>query len=730
MKEFDFYGEHIVVSDGRENYVRLRQEMEKIAGQLKADFIERYKASYTNIDQVVANVFNLGEELILGAASWCIELMGKNHIYNYNTERFIKSYGLTSMEVWINGCDKIANSYTSIIVNAQVSMSVKQWQQNYRGKWLGNAFSSMPAMGKPPLDWSTGLEYPPVGDSIAPDVYPNLVALFNSPKTLDTLAEALYRCVLGLHQGLVRVLMEQSDHLIEGLDDERLRDFPVIFSNITQGLVAKEDVIAQAAELIRIYPFRKELYMYMFDHYGDPDGVLSEMTGYFGLGDFMQSYKIQAVETKLADVDFSGKQPIAEGMEMIRELCRRSSVDDGAYMAAFEELLELEGTYARSVDGIVYDDEASAGKAREELKALFDAARDMSGNDEEKLEQLIGEAKAYTCQSRQKYISWLEQAEERAKLRHKTVKNIMFDTEEEADQARRECKAFEDCLKEPCGSQDALKALKEQAEAMKTKIRELYIQLVGMMGDVWSHQDILYSTRALYRPEKRTDYTAMWFEALELYTAGELLGLKNEAYLKWFEMMRQDFLTVKGVLYDNAPEANRSYYRVLSHAIAYKRYIDEKNNTSKGFFSSIKNSVSGLWAENYQDDFGWLTQGGTRFIPPDTEEEGRAMEGQYGAMMQAMENNLATIRTLMDRIHVPYEQQDEPVSLENMKISDRHVSAAEILSVMNKACQCHPLELGNIRAAYRDSSDNVCQKCGAPLPDEAVFCPRCGTRRS
>ena len=46
MKEFDFYGEKIVISDGWENYIRLRQEMEKIAGQLKEEFIQRYKNEY------------------------------------------------------------------------------------------------------------------------------------------------------------------------------------------------------------------------------------------------------------------------------------------------------------------------------------------------------------------------------------------------------------------------------------------------------------------------------------------------------------------------------------------------------------------------------------------------------------------------------------------------------------------------------------------------------------
>lgn len=143
-------------------------------------------------------------------------------------------------------------------------------------------------------------------------------------------------------------------------------------------------------------------------------------------------------------------------------------------------------------------------------------------------------------------------------------------------------------------------------------------------------------------------------------------------------------------MYDNAQEANRSYYKVLSHAIAYKKYIDEKNNASKGFFSSLKNSVSGLWAEKYQDDFGWITLGGTRFLPPDTEEEGAALENQYEAMMAPMNANLNSVRALMERIHAPYIQQDETLSLKPLMTEDKHISGDEVISIMNKALKVCP----------------------------------------
>lgn len=729
MREFDFYGERIVISDGAENYIRLRQEMEKIAEQLRAEFIERYKAEYRSIDQVVANVFNIGEAYIFRAGSWCIELMGKNRIYNYDTERFIRSFGLPSMEVWINACDKVANSYTSIIVNAQMSGSVKQWQQSYRSKWLGSAFSTMPAVGKMPVDWSTGLEYPNVGDSIAPNVYPNLVALFNSPDIPGLLAEALYRAIVGLHKGLVKVLVEESDHLIEGLDDERLRDFPVVFNNIVKGLVPAEDEIAQAASLVRIYPFKRELYMFMFDKYGDPAQVLPEMTKYFGLGDFMDSYKIESIEKNIGEVDFADVKALAEGQERIRELCTRGGVACESYMGAFDELKRIAATYARNVDGVAYESDEAANKVREELNALFEKTHELQGNKEDVVEALIKETQGYSCQSRQKYIAYLEEAKNRAQIRYKTVKNMLFDTREEADLARHECETFENLLKEQCKSIEDIQRLKVAAEGMKTKVRDLYIQLAGVMSDVWSRQDILYSTKALYRPEKRNIYTAMWFEALELFTAGDLLGFKNEAFVQWFEVMRRDFLTVKNISYTNAQEANRSYYKVLAHAVAYKKYIDEKNNANKGFFSSLKNSVSSLWAEKYQDDFGWLTLGGTRFLPPDTEEEGTALEGQYPAMMAPMEANLNGVRVLMDRVRVPYVQQDETLSLKPLMIEDKHMSGEEVLAVMNKVLRYRPLDPARLRLPSRPVDENICKSCGATLPKDGMFCGKCGARR-
>lgn len=729
MKTFDFYGETITISDGQENYIRLRQEMEGIAAQLKGEFIQQYQRDYHTIDQVVANVFNVGEAYVLRAAAWCIELMGKNHIYNYDTERFIKSYGLVPMEVWINACDKIANSYTSVIVNAQMAASVKQWQQNYRSKWLGSAFSALPAVGKMPMDWSTGEEYPSVGDSIAPIICPNLVALFNHPDTLKTLADGLYRSVMGMHQGLVRVLMEQSDHLIQGLDDEKLRDVPVVFNNIVKGLVSSEDVIAQAAAVVRIYPFKKDLYMYMFDHYGDPSNILTQMTCFFGLGDFMDTYKIESVEKRIGEMDLTDLDALRNGREKIKTICENSGVDGTDYLSAFDTLIQRAREAARFVDGIVYEDDDLAGKARRELKELFEKTHEISGNKEDEIRQILDQVNTYSCKSRQKYAQYLEEALRRADLRYRNVKNIMFETREQAEQARKECETFEALLKEPCKSMADIQALKEKAEGMETSVRDIYTQLVACMNTVWNRQDILYSTKALYRPEKRTEYTSMWYEATELFRSGQLLHLENEAYLKWYDMMNKDFLTVKGTVYNTALEANRAYYKVLGHAIAYKKYMDEKNNTSKGFFSSLKNSFSGLWTENYQEDFSWLTLGGSRYLPPDTEEEGTGLENQYGSMNSFMENNLNAIRQIMDRVALPYTQQDEILSLEPLMIKDQHISREEIRDVMNKALKVHPLNPGMAGESARRPGDNICKNCGQEMPDDAVFCPFCGTKQ-
>ena len=731
MRTFDFYGENIVVSDGQENYIRLRLEMEKIASELKDQFVSQYKNKYRSMDQVVADVFNMGEGYILQAATWCIDLMGKNHIYNYDTQRFIKKWGILSMEIWINACDRIANSYTSIIVNGQLCASVKQWQQNYRSKWLGTAFSALPVVGRMPVDWSTGREYVSTGDSIAPDMYPNLNAMFNSEKPLNVLADAIYTAVAGMHQSLVRVLMEESDQPLEGLDDDLLRDYPVIFSNIIQGIVSPEDIVPQAALLVKTYPFDKELYIYMFDHYGDKEGSLSQMTVYFGLGDFMEAYKIQAVEERLDKIDFTDLEGLRAAKKETGEFCENSHIPAKDYISAIDQIIEKLEECQRVVDGVAYEDNDLAQKARQDLTALFDRLQGMGVNGHmEEIRKVMEDFKDCSCQTWEKYRAYLEECLKRGDIRFRTVQNIVFDTKEIAEKTRQECLDFEKLMEKTCGSLQDIHVLENAARTMNPQISPLYIQLVGAMSDVWNRQEIMYSSKALYRPENRAKYTEIWFEALELEQSGRLLGLANEAYSRWFETMSRDFLNVKGNVYENVFQANAAYYKVLDHAITYFKYINEKNGAKKGFFASLKNNMTGLVAEKYQEDFAWLTQGGARCMPADTPEEGSGLESRYGAMEQTFNSRLAQIGALTKMVHNAHLTQDETLDLKALMCPDRQISREDIVSAMNPVVKYKPLTLKNCKGLSENNDRNVCQNCGAVLPEDAVFCVRCGARRA
>lgn len=724
MKEFHLYGETIIFSDGQENYNRLRLEAEANAGRLKQEFMERYQASYRNMEQVVNGVFDLGEEYLRRAASWCVEQLGKHHIYNYDTDRFLKSCTV-SLEEWLGACDAVLDAYSSVLANAGLRDSVKQWQNNYHIKWLGEASSPERVLS---VSWMTGK---PVSVSAAElQQYTNLVTLFNSGAVQETLGEGLRAAAADMHQGVSLLLQGQADFPVEGLDPARLGDFSAVFANLNGGIAADEEILPQAAELIRLFPYSRELYFFLFDHYGDPSGVLSEMAEYLGLGPCITEYKLRFVEDKIASFDFTDGESLPSVREQVRELCEKSGVSPASYLSAIDGLIKTADEYARNVDGFPYEDAADAQNAKSQLQELFARTRGLTGNQEEEIQAIIGWLETCSCNTKEKYLAYLRDALNRTEIRFRTVKSVLFDSREEASEARTACGHMEELLAAPRTSIAAIRSLLETARALPSKISVIYTELLDAMLDVWNRQDILYSTKALCRPETRAAYTALWYEALGLYQEGELLALGNEAYNRWFSVLRTDFLTVKGVLHENAKEANRSYFKILSHAAAYKKYIEEKNNSKKGFFSSLKNSVSGLWTENYQEDFAWITANGTRFLPADTKEDGAALDAQYASAVAALDNRARTLRQLLDRAQVPHALQDEALSLEPLMLPEKHLTPEEVIAALNPVLKYHPLDTAGFQTTSRRIRENICPSCGATLAEDALFCTRCGAKRS
>ena len=94
-----------------------------------------------------------------------------------------------------------------------------------------------------------------------------------------------------------------------------------------------------------------------------------------------------------------------------------------------------------------------------------------------------------------------------------------------------------------------------------------------------------------------------------------------------------------------------------------------------------------------------------------------------------MNANLNSVRALMERIHVPYIQQDEKLSLKPLMTEDKHISGDEVISIMNKALKICPLNMGQIRVTSRRIKENICKSCGAALPEDALFCVKCGAKR-
>ncbi len=700
MKEFRLLGYTIKRDVGEDNYNTVRLNVWRLANQYRNDFIEKFYGKFSNMDAVINNVDDFGNTYIYKIVEWGVSFLNQNKIYSYDIGRFIEEYCKEYLDPWFDATEEIEEQYNEILMTKEEAMAYRRQRKDSRGRLVGGGFGvsgaakGMAMAGAANL--ATGLAHSAVNavGNMASSISASAKkgSLYKSTKTRDTYADGLYHAMFGLHYAIAKALDDNSDCPVTYLRKGAATEADAIFSNIKKGIVPKEDIPEQLTKAISIYPYDKEVYEYIFDHYGDKEGELLVTSDYFGCSLYKRIYT--ELETKFVALNFLYPKTLRNSKEKFTQVCEHCGIPSKDYIDVIDNILLMHDENAKNYDAITYPDQETASKVKEELTALVNRVENISGNDEELILTIIKEIETLRCESKEKYLNYLREALNRADIRYKTVKGVLFSDRETARKARQEAAKIEELFRN-CNfnTLEEIRTLRNTVAEYETDLKENFLKKLDAMIDIWQKQDSLPAQYQSFFFVKRKYFSDLYYYALGLKWESEKLGFLNENYLNWFTYMENAFMTIKGERYYSAEEANKKYYGAFAHAVSYLNYLNEKNGPKKGFLSSLKNNLSGVVVKNYESDFAFITNNGTLQMPNDTKEEGEELVRQHMKFMTDITNRANSHNSLLEQLDQPAELQEEYLSIAELVIKTPPLSSKKVEELVNSVCKYQKLSL-------------------------------------
>ena len=421
-KTFSICGQTVTVSETYDAYNTLRLQFVQEASSAAHVFGKRYD-SYGNIDNVIEHGLEDGFVIIAEIIDRVVinGVLMNLKIYDIDARRFFEEFYQRRYFHWDEDFEKVQDSYMAIRLEQKQLDEYRTMRRQNRSRWVGGGFgiegALKGAMKAGALNMASGALHGLFNAgakaiSMADESNKKSSLYKNAKKGL---VHGIWRSVYEIHFAAWNMLEERGERMyVEYLASGAKKQAEATVNNFAK--MPKEEVRKIFPQILLLNPYSEELYKSLFSIFGDADGGLQRTAKYFGVDTSFVAKGKEALADKIfADV----KQELGQSEQAALNAKTK-----------YELALQSQGV-------------GDTRSAQKHLEAIEDKLRDF-------------DIKARTAKSR--------------------VKEIIFDTREEAEKAREEISKIDsilDGLDYEHSEDDARKAL-EKLEGYSPSFRGIF----------------------------------------------------------------------------------------------------------------------------------------------------------------------------------------------------------------------------------------------------------------
>ena len=368
------FGENIRISENLKEYTKLRNLFESFSFKAKNTFIEYYKKDNKSIEDVSKNALIQGEKALSEIVKIIMQMFIELEIYNVDETLFFNQFSY-----YYEAYYKVNDKYMDIVLTEKQKDEYRTFRRQHRGRWQGGGFGVKGALKGAAtagmLNMATGAAHGVFNlsgklvSSIGATVKKN--ELFNNPSTLEILLNGIDNCCKAMLLVFIDCFNRNSSYNIVPISIEYKKEADVLFHNIQSNYIVKNEKIKLLTKIIELYPFNKEIYLYILNEYGDSNCEVENIANYFGYDIVEDKNKIIKKYYEKLDISTEeiAKQSRKKLYNKIVNLGLKPSQND--YLKFINEKLEEFDLKARTFLDIVLSSKEEVELAKKELEDIM-----------------------------------------------------------------------------------------------------------------------------------------------------------------------------------------------------------------------------------------------------------------------------------------------------------------------------------------------------------------------
>lgn len=258
------------ISDGREEYAKIRLKYENQSEKIKQNFLSRYDSIFFANEHIEKKLEQISQEYLSFITDIAIRDFISYEINDIDDEFFLKLYGSKHLS-WSDDISEVNDEYLKIVMNFSTQQEYLEFKKNNNsGGIVGGGFGlegaatgmAVASIANAALGLVSGAITAVEGGLNSAVVNMKLSQLFKNATTKAKLADSIFKLVYNVHYSVVDIIKERKESSlfdVVTLDDEYKAK--AIIKNISRARIPNDRIASCLVECFKLNPFLKDIYL-------------------------------------------------------------------------------------------------------------------------------------------------------------------------------------------------------------------------------------------------------------------------------------------------------------------------------------------------------------------------------------------------------------------------------------------------------------------------------------